>query len=296
VLAAVYPELWLHDGTLLSESLSSLTTVLAVYATYRLLATGRPIFAIAAGAASGLAILTRAELALLLPLLVLPAAIVAPADDRRRRLLIGATATFSALALVTPWVVYNLSRFKEPVLISYGDGGTLLGANCDSTYSGALIGSWNGFCTTNRNLGDPSQANARARDQALRYMRAHMRRLPLVVGARVGRIANVFRPIDTTLAREGEARPRPAALAAVAGYWVLLAFAIAGVFVLRARHVRVWPLLAPVAIALIAAAAFYGRERFRAPAEPSLVVLAAIGIETVVVALAASRRATPTST
>jgi len=40
----------------------------------------------------------------------------------------------------------------------------------------------------------------------------------------------------------------------------------------------VWPLLAPVWVVLVSAVAFYGTPRFRAPAEPVVVVLAAIGI------------------
>jgi hypothetical protein len=39
----------------------------------------------------------------------------------------------------------------------------------------------------------------------------------------------------------------------------------------------VWPLLAPAALVLVSTALVYGTPRFRAPAEPSVVVLAAVG-------------------
>ena len=45
-----------------------------------------------------------------------------------------------------PWVVYNLGRFEEPVVLSHGDGNVLSGSNCDATYHGTLLGFHNGFC------------------------------------------------------------------------------------------------------------------------------------------------------
>ncbi len=38
--------------------------------------------------------------------------------------------------VVSPWVVYNLSRFDKRVTISTGLGQTLLAANCSDTYLG----------------------------------------------------------------------------------------------------------------------------------------------------------------
>jgi hypothetical protein len=60
---------------------------------------------------------------------------------------------------------------------------------------------------------------------------------------------------------------------------VLVGFAIAGVVILRRRKVALIPLLAPVVIVTIVAAAFYGLVRFRAPAEVSIVVLAAVALD-----------------
>jgi hypothetical protein len=39
-----------------------------------------------------------------------------------------------------------------------------------------------------------------------------------------------------------------------------------------------WPLLVPAVIVTIASAVTYGQTRFRVPAEPSLVVLAAVSL------------------
>ena len=61
-------------------------------------------------------------------------------------------------------------------------------------------------------------------------------------------------------------------------FWILALLAIAGVTTLRRRRVRMWPVLVPIAIALFTLIAFYGLVRFRAPAEPSFVVLAAVAL------------------
>jgi hypothetical protein len=61
-------------------------------------------------------------------------------------------------------------------------------------------------------------------------------------------------------------------------YYPLLVGAIAGWVVMRRRRRRVWPLLVPALVVTIASAATYGQTRFRVPAEPSIVVLAAVTI------------------
>jgi biotin transporter BioY len=65
-------------------------------------------------------------------------------------------------------------------------------------------------------------------------------------------------------------------------YYPLLVAAVAGWVVMRRRRRRSWPLLVPALIVTIASVATYGQTRFRVPAEPSLVVLAAVAIAAVV--------------
>jgi len=44
--------------------------------------------------------------------------------------------------------------------------------------------------------GDQSQVATKYRKRAFHYMRTHLRRLPLVIVARVGRTWGLYRPID----------------------------------------------------------------------------------------------------
>jgi hypothetical protein len=55
--------------------------------------------------------------------------------------------------------------------------------------------------------------------------------------------------------------------------------AVVGAVVVRRKGVTLIPLLAPAVIVRVVAAVFYGLVRFRAPAEVSIVVLAAVAID-----------------
>jgi CHASE2 domain-containing sensor protein len=68
-------------------------------------------------------------------------------------------------------------------------------------------------------------------------------------------------------------------------YWVLLVLGAGGLAVAVRRRARVWPLLATVVMVSLSTLATYGNQRFRAGAEPTVVVLAAVGLTAAVSAL-----------
>ncbi len=117
------------------------------------------------------------------------------------------------------------------------------------------------------------------RSRALDYMQDHASKVPAVVAARVGRTWSIFRPMDMLEFNRGEGRERAVTAAGLLAYYPVLGLAIAGGFVLarRARR-RLWVLVVPVIVATIGVAVTYGQTRFRAAAEPSLVVLAAVAL------------------
>ena len=276
-LAAVYANLWLNDGLLMSETLAALTTVAALLLAYRHLR--RPSWRLAAalGVVCGLAALARAELVLLVPLLALPAAWVA----HRRvvgRLEMAAAVLAGAVLVVGPWVGYNLARFQEPTFVSTGDGVALLGANCGVAYHPPLLGLWAVGCLPpHAPPGDESVVNLDYRNQATSYLRHHLGEVPVVALARLGRLLGVYNPGQIARYNAGEGRPRWASYLGITSFLLLLPFAVGGFVWLRRRRVRVWPLLAPVWVVLVSAVAFYGTPRFRVPAEPVAVTLAAVG-------------------
>ena len=141
-IAAVYPNLWMNDGLVMSETLATLAVALAILLTYRFIRSPRPATAAWVGVAIALAMLARAELGLLLPLMVLPVALMLKALPVTRQLLLFLLTCVVSLAVVSPWLIANLSRFDEPTLFSTNDGLTLCGANLDRTWYGDGTGVW----------------------------------------------------------------------------------------------------------------------------------------------------------
>jgi len=289
-IAAIYPNLWMNDGLLLAETFATLCSAGVVLFTYRLVRERNWKNAAGAGVLCGLAMLSRAELALLLVLLVLPVVLGLRGITRASRLRLAAVAVVVAVIPTVPWLSYNLTRFDKPVYLSNGDGSVLAGANCDQTYSGPLLGYWYGWCTRTP-PGDASVVAAARREKGLDYMRDHLGRLPVVIAARVGRIWGVYQPFQIADFSEGEGRPRWASLAGWAMFWPLAALAFWGAVVMRRRSIPLLPLIAPVVIATLIAAAFYGLPRFRVPAEISLVVLGGAGADALWERVRAVRRA-----
>jgi len=288
-LAAIYPNLWLNDGLVMSETLTALLVAAVIFCCYQLARGPTVVNAVGAGLACGLAMLTRAELVLLVPLVVVPSVFLLRCQSRAHRTRLATVVVLVALLAITPWVAYNFSRFEEPVFLSHGDGGVLLGANCDHTYSGPAIGTWSLACAAAVGTdGDNSQMARRQRERALDFIGAHLGRVPIVIAARVGRIWSVYRPVQE--ADEQEGRPKVASIVGLAMFWALALLAAAGAITLRRRRTMLLPLLGPFVIVTIVAAVSYGIVRFRVPAEIPLVLLAAIAIDAVL----ASRRI-PTS-
>jgi 4-amino-4-deoxy-L-arabinose transferase-like glycosyltransferase len=281
-LAAVCPNLWVFDGFLLSETMAMFTAILAVFLAYRFLRTPTPWRAAVLGFACGLASLARAELVLLIPLLLLPCVLITRVVDVRRKLKWLAVAGLAALIPIAPWITFNMTRFDRPVFLSTGLEPTMLGANCDATYYGELIGYFTPRCTESvvyEPGADQSERNAVSARIVREYVWDHKARVPVVVLARWGRITGLYSPRQQLKIDENiEGREGWVALAALSSFYAVAALAITGAVILRRRRVKVFPLLVPPAIVLSAVALALGSNRYRASAEPALVVLAAVAI------------------
>ena len=291
-LAAVYPNMWLHDGALLSETMSIFLVSVTLWAAYRFwdVPTGRR--AAFLGVCTGLAALSRPELILLLPLLLVPLAVLAKAVPLGRKLGWLAVGGATALATLAPWVAFNLSRFDEPVYISTNFGSAMAAANCDSTYYGDLIGYKDYECadetfqaaaarTPDWDQLDGSERERQVRREVFRYMDDHADRVPVVMAARVGRALKVY-GVGQEIEYDDliHSQDRWVVYAGLASWYVVAGLAVAGAVVLRRRReVPVFPLLVVPAVVLMAVAAIFAQTRYRAPAEPALVILAAVAID-----------------
>lgn len=273
-LAAVHPGLWINDGLAMSETPTTVITAVVLLVGIRWRRGAVPSWLL--GVLGGIAVLTRAELVLLVGLLALPFGLPGPAGERWRRMAL--VAAFGALALA-PWSLWNLTRFEEPVAVSTNDGLTLLGSNCDPSYGDGL-GFWHLQCAPPV-PGDQSEVSSEYRRMAVEYVGEHLDEVPEVVAARLGRAWGLYRPMDQVYLNQGEGRPIGASRLAMWSWYPLAAFAAAGAVVLHRRRGPWWPLLLPFVTVTVTVVLTYGIPRFRLPAEVAAIVLAAVAIEAV---------------
>ena len=267
-----------------------------IWLAYRLLARPTPVLVAALGVTVGLLAMTRAEQMALLLLLVLPAIVSLREIPWRRRVTWMAGASALCLLVVAPWAVYNTARFEEPVILSTGLGLSMQAGNCESTYSGDLLGYVDGgavayACLPPLVSSEQSIADGQLRRAAIEFMRDHSSRVPVVVAARIGRTFNLFRPFQQARFEAGrnnfqvtdpdctECRGllRVAQLGLIA-YWVLLPLAVLGAVLARRRRRPIFPLLVFPLIVVLSVTLTIGAVRYRAPAEVPLVLLAAFAI------------------
>jgi 4-amino-4-deoxy-L-arabinose transferase-like glycosyltransferase len=282
-LVAVYPNTFQWDGLLLSESSALLLVALVVLVAYRYLAAPSQALALWLGALVALATLTRPELLLLG--LVLAPVILGRHPTRATAVRVAAAAAMCGLLLV-PWVAYNLTRFDHPVLLSTNGEVTLASGTCDATWYGPQTGYWSPHCLSEAaasrpvNDGDESDTSVADREWFFDYARHHLARAPLVFLARVARTAGIFRPVQQARLELGpEPRTKWVAYAGAIAYYLVVGLAVAGVFAFRRRGIRLLPVLAPVIVVLATVGFAWGSTRYRATAEPSLCLLAAVAID-----------------
>jgi len=283
-IAAVSPNIWVNDGLVMSETLTALTVTLALLGALRWHDRPSARRAVELGVVCGLAALARVEFALLVPLLVVVVALrlPRPASERWKQASIAIAATVVVMA---PWVGFNLALFHDPTFVSTNDGLTLAGANCGPVYHGKATGFWTiDTCADNPPPGDQSQVASALRRRGLDYMRAHASRVPLVVLARIGRTWSLFRPIDMVTLNTGEDREEWVTRLGLVAFYPTLLLAVGGAVVLarRRKRVEVWVVLVPSIIVTLNTIVTYGQTRFRAGAEPSLALLAAVGADALV--------------
>ena len=281
-LAALYPQLWINDGMVLSETIAVPAVALSLLLAYQL--RERPTFprAAALGFAIALAALSRSELTLLFVLLGVPLVFGLKALTWSRRIKLLAVLGATGFIVMSPWLVYTTTTFDRPVALSTSTGAVLSAGSCDAVFYGSYIGYYgNCFQGPFPPLSlDESQRDRYPYKYATNYLGNHQKRIPIVVAARVGRLWGVFKPGQTTtLDWWLEGRGRFASWAGLYSFYALMIPAIGGIVVLRRRHIPISPLIALVVIVTLAAMTTFGVTRYRAPAEPAIVIAAAVGID-----------------
>ena len=277
LVAAVFPPFVVADASLRSESLFVLLTGLALLAALRAAERPDPRRTLLLGVLIGLATLARSEGIVLLVLLAVPALRAPSARAWSTRV---ALATGACLLVLTPWLVRCWVVFDQPVFVSTNSGDLVAGANCDASYFGPHPGGWSFDCALGEPRGNEARSSARLRARGLRYARDHAGRLPAVLVQRALRPWGLYQPgWEVELRARGEGSSRAGDWLGLVSLWLLVPVAVVGGLALRHSRGTLVLLLAPVALVLLTSLAAYGVLRFRAPADLTLIALAAVGAD-----------------
>lgn len=293
VAAAVFPPLWIADGTLVAESLYASIIAGIMLVALRYADRPGPGPAVGLGALIALAALTRSEGLALLGFCALPLVLVTPRIDWGTRLRHLAAIGLACACLVAPWTIRNLQEFEEPTPLAYGAGYVMKIGSCDRTYYGEYLGYWHISCSYDGPTEpDRSAGEKQAREEALDYIEDNLDRVPVVAAARVGRLWHVFRPgqgVDWDIFYERRGHG-----ASWAGLWMFYAFvplAAAGVWALRRHRVALVVTGSMIFSATFSAAIAFGVTRYRIAGDVAFVVLVGVGADHLLRLVRGRRRA-----
>jgi 4-amino-4-deoxy-L-arabinose transferase-like glycosyltransferase len=268
-VAALYPALAVLGVALLSEPLFVALELGAVYAALRAGARGGRALAwtAAAGVLCGLAVLSRANGAVLL----VPLALAVP----RRAIPV---LLAGAVLAVAPWTLRNLAVLHAPVPVSTDLGQTLAG-----TYNPVAAANRFRWRNTRRlppqdrpalkRPTEPERSAALTRD-GLRYLGAHPGDAGLAALWNSARLLELDPSAREALA--GEVQSRSLAAVSIGGFALLAALALPGAFTRRAGAVPRWLWLVPLLMWAGTVPFAVNFSRFRAPIDPFLELLAAL--------------------
>jgi 4-amino-4-deoxy-L-arabinose transferase-like glycosyltransferase len=289
-LAALYPPLILLGMTLLSDPLFVMFELAAVAAALAARASpeSRIRWALAAGVLAGLAWLTRSNGYVLLPALALLVWTGRP-WLKGRSLAAPAALVATAVLVIVPWTIRNAAVMHDLVLVSDNGGYTLAGTyNHTARQDSHFRGGWRPaqqdpanarlMAATTGEL-DQSKKLGRA---ARHYIGQHPFYVAEVAGCNTLRLAFlgwVACGDDRNVTRGyvgEEGTSRALAWLAIAAFAAVALLALAGAFTRSRRDAprALWlvPALLWTAVLVLAA------NRFRAPLEPFLIMLAALAL------------------
>lgn len=292
-VVALDPAMVAVDGSSMSENLAVPLTAATVLAALRIADEGlRPGLLSTLGLLGGAATLTRQDLALLALLLAVVAVTLAPLPLARQVLRRSEALVVVAsvgVALVAPWMWRNHEQVGTWAISTTSPSSALAGSNCESTYAGPDLGSWDFDCVAAATpSGDATEVEVAAaqRDAGIDHARSHLGRLPVVLAARQARVWALWDPTDLAERDADETRVRDVQVVARAVEGPTVLAGLAGLLLVVRRRHRTWVLtVLPFVAVACSAAATYGNPRFNSITHP----LVAVGLA----ALAAGRRTAP---
>ncbi len=292
--AAIYPELYIYDGWLYTESLYIFLFFAFCYAVYRLQRDRKRANWIWCGVLLGLLSLTRPNGILVLVLFLFWAVVMGWRKVLPWRVLAKSAAgiTLITAILVVPWTIRNYNVSHAFIPVATGDGTVLLGAyNTMSvyspSYSGGYPGSWINPLLSSPAIGRkypdfcvPACEVARDtyfKDEAIQWIRNNLQLMPQLLEMHFFNMwrpatyesdlpVDVFYPLRTSRIVLEMMETFPIAVFILAAFGLALTFR-------RWRELLFLYLM--IVLTIAQCIIFYGIPRFRAPIEPILILLGA---------------------
>ena len=281
LFVACNPYLVANTGSGLPETLVMALVIVLMWCVVGLWRTRQLRYGFAAGAVVSICAQTRAELMVLLVVVMIPALVLLGRGDRFERLRCGAAVVTAFVALSAPWVIRNQVTFTNSVFFSDEFGTTLADSNCRATYYGDQLGYWYLPCWTQvpvPSTGDESVIDAVREKAGLDYISHHKLRAVEVVIIRELMAWKFYDPAREV--RYGLKIGRTelqSTLGLVLSYPMYL-LAIVGAY---ARRKNAKALLFPLAFIVTGSAAVaitFASQRYLVEAQLGVSLLAAIGL------------------
>ena len=294
VAAAIYPELYIYDGWLYTESLYIFLFFAFCYAVYRLQRDRKRANWIWCGVLLGLLSLTRPNGILVLVLLLFWAVVMGWRKVIPWRVLAKSAAgiTLITVIFVVPWTVRNYNVSHAFIPVATGDGTVLLGAYNTMTvyvpsYPGGIPGTWINPLISSPAIGHkypdfcvPTCEVARDtyfKDEAIQWIRNNLQLMPRLLELH---FINIWQPatheadlpVDTFF-YQGSSK----IVLKMMEIFPIAVFILAalGLTLTLRRWRELLFLYLMIVLTIAQCIIFYGIPRFRAPIEPILILLGA---------------------
>ncbi len=279
---ATFPLLWVNPATVGPETAVIAVSTLTLFAAVRYWA--RPTYAHAAlvGLALGLAALSRSDLVVLVIVVGLPLGLLVRGVSWGARIRCLAVMGVLFLLVVGPWVGRNVALFGHTVVLSQDYGPVVAGANCPATASGPLEGWWSPDCADRIPVaGQPERITTDAQVRAARAYVDHRGATASlgVAAARLGRLWNVYRPMQTAELEAAAGRPVWVSRLGLWSFIALVPLAVIGAVALRRRLLLLFPFVALIGLASVTAVLAYGDPRYAVEADVALALLAGVALD-----------------
>lgn len=289
-IAAVYPNLWVPDGSLMAETVAMFATACVLYFSFRYWRHPKVWGLVWVGLAGSAAALSRSELVLMIPLTVIPLAVLAPGPTRRDRFVAVVAGGGAAVLFMSPWLILNMTRFEKPEFLSTQFGALLASTDCDLVWNSNTRSYYSVECADairRREMpkgADESVQDGVYRRAGIRYVQDHTDGIPRVVAARLAAIVGLYHPdVQIYLDSVIEGRGDRVARIGLYSFQGLALLSVAGAILLRrARAVPVFPFVVIPGVVLFTVAVGYASTRFRSPVEVIVCLLSAVTIDALI--------------